>query len=892
MAILVSSTDRRSALEFAAARPVEGFDPGFVERFKADWSAMQNFANSDAAGRHRDDIHSEFVRAFYEQSGVALPMWFRSTEEGVARELEATARGQFDQWKAKNPNSDLTFPDPDAVTEQVIERAGAARARSASAADRSSSWASAVGGFAGTAAGALTDPINMAAMAFGAPRAAGILRTALFEGGVNMVSEAAIQVATSDFKREVDPEFSTGDAAREIAAAGAGGAVLSAGLKGIAAAWHRAATGEWPRHVRDAANVVSREASVPKSRLDRSANGEAVYRAAIEKAADDIVKGRPVEIPQDAFLPANARPGRVYDAEGRSVGVTYEVVEADSLVTSHGDDMSPNPLFPPELQPRDRTRAISQDQVQSIAGNLQPERLGPSPQAESGAPIVGPDGLVESGNARVMALRRAYQAGGVPAENYRAFLRAQNFDISGMQNPVLVARRVTDLDDEARVGFVTAANRSTALRLGASEQALADARLIDDAVLARLEGVDSSALENRDFVRGFMAKLPRAEQGELVDRHGVLSQGGERRVMAALMGRAYGEPALLGRALEDADSNIKSIAGAMGDAAGPWAKMRDAVARGDIPRGMDITDDLLEAVRLVTKARDEGRSVKDMVNQAEMFGGPNEIAKLVARAMFSDDDLKRPVGRAKLTAFLNDYAAEAMKNDAGPRLFGDPLGAPDVLRSSLARVGRTDLEAVAAERLTPERMDEIAEADDTLDAVIMEAERMRAASHGARKPPRPASLTYQELAIVDDVERLAILRDERIAYALAEQIVGVQRGVKGAVRRAAYEVLPFVQQTKPDRSSEAIAKGTALVRSVREKLGIPNAETDPIAFERWRSRYERREKPIMVDLGDGTGPRSLDEIFDEADDEISAAAEIEACALGRMKVAASSPTME
>lgn len=770
-AFVIDDRQRRSALEAAAARPVAGFDPGFVERFKADYDAMRGFSNSDAAGMQRDAVQSEFVRSFYEQSGQQIPFWFRSTDDDVSRELEAVARKQFDAWKAANPRSDLTFPEPDAVNREVIRRAGEVRGQSQALAERSSSFASGLGGFIGMAAGAMTDPINMLTLMAGAGPGAGIIRTALTEGALSAGSEAMIQSATLGFKREVDPDFSVEDALREIAAAGVGGVVIGGGIKGIAAAWQRAATGEWPRHVRDASNAVTREASIPSSRLGKSAQESSVYRAAVEKAADDIVRGRPVEIPQDAFLPANARPGRVYDADGRSVGVNYEVVEARSLVTSHGDDMLPNEAFPQQLQPRDRTRAISQDQVQSIAGNLQPERLGPSPQAESGAPIVGADNLVESGNARVMAMRRVYAENGVNAENYRNFLRSQHFDIAGFEQPVLVARRITDLDDEARVGFVTAANRSTALRLGAAEQALADARLIDDAVLSRLEGVEATALENGDFVRAFMSKLPRAEQGDLVDKAGVLSQGGERRVMAALMGRAYGEPVLLGRALEDADSNIKSLAGALGDSAAPWAKMRDAVSRGDIPRGMDITDDLLEAVRLVTKARDEGRAVKDMVNQAEMFGGPNEIAKIVARAMFGDEEMKRAVSRKKLATFLNDYATEAMKNDAGPRLFGDALDAGDVLRSSLTRVGRQDLEAVAAERLTPVAIEKIVESDETVDAVILEAERMR-------------------------LER-------------------------------------------PD---------------------------------------------LKIDMGDGE--RSLDAIFDEADDEIAAATDIEACALGRTKEAA------
>lgn len=775
MGFLVDPTDQRSALEAAAQRPVAGFDPGFIERFKADYDSMQGFSNLNAQHRQALAAQADFQTRFFRESGQRLPGWIDS----VNFNAEDQARKQFDDWKVQNPQSDLTFPSPEQFQADVENRAGAVRKRSVDLSDRSTSWSSALGGFAGSAAGAMTDPVNLLTVPFGANPAAGVVRSAVTEGGINMAAQAVVSAGSDDFRRRVDPNYSGSEAVYEILAAGAGGAAIGGGLKGIAALWRRTSTGEWPRHVRDAANVVMRDASLPASRLDRSPQGQSVYRSAIEKASDDIMRGQPVVIPESAFLQASARPGRVYDADGRSVGVTYDLAEMDSLITSHNDAMLPNEAFPQQLQPRDRTRAISQDQVQSIASNLQPERLGPSPQAESGAPIIGPDGLVESGNARVMALRRVFNEGGVNADNYRAYLRSQNFDPAGFDKPVLVARRVTDLTDEDRIRFVTAANRSTAMRLGTTEQALADARLLDDAVLSRLQGADGSALENRSFVRGFMSKLPRAEQGELVDRNGVLSQAGERRVAAALMGRAYGEPALLGRALEDADSNIRTIAGALTDAAPEWTLLRDAVARGDIPRGMDITDDLLEAVRLVTKARDEGRAVKDMVNQAEMFGGPNEIAKIVARAMFNDEDLRRGASRTKLSAFLRDYAAEAQKNDAGPRLFGDALEAPDVLRNSLARVGRQDLEAIALDRLSPKAMDELAADAKTAEASIMDAERLIA-----------------------------------------------------------------------DNEAQQLDAGKKTV------------------------------DPVMIDLGDGRGERALDDILREADEEIAAGKEIEACTLG------------
>jgi hypothetical protein len=764
MPMLVDDQQMRAALQTAAQRPFEGVDPGFVERLKSDWTAMREFSNSNASHRNALAAQNDFQVRFFRESGQRLPGWVDSMN---ANAMEV-AQKQFDGWKANHPDSDLTFPTPEELRAQADAKALEARQASEDLSRRSTSVASGVGGFLGTAAGAVTDPINLLASGFGASASAGILRTALAEAGIGVASEALIQGATLDRKQRIDPEFSAEDALLEIGAAGVGGAVLGGGIKGLANLWHRAKTGEWPSHVRDTANVLTREAAVPENRFAKSVQGESAHRAALAKSIDDLMASRPVELPPEAFAQANARPGRVYDADGNSIGVRYEVVDANSLITSHGDDLTPNPAFPPELQPRDRSRALSQDQIAAIAANLQPERLGFSPQAESGAPIVGPDGLVESGNGRVLALRRAYNQGGVSADNYRNFLRSQNFDVEGMSNPVLIARRVTDLEDAARVGFVTAANRSTAMRLGAAEQALSDARLLDGALLDILDGPDVRAAANQPFARGFMSKLPRAEQGSLVDKDGFLSQDGERRITAALMGRAYGEPVLLGRALEDTDNNIKSIAGAMADSSAPWAKMRDAVSRGEIPAGMDITDDLMSGVRLVMKARDEGRTVKDLVNQAEMFGGPDELSKIIARAMFSDMDLRRPVGRARLAEFLRDYADEAMKNDAGPRLFGEALGAGDILKSSLERVGRNDLLRVAEERLAPEAVEKLAEDPLTAEAAIMDAQRLRAERSG-----------------------------------------------------------------------------------------------------------------IKVDLGDGLGERSLDDILNEADEEIAAATEIEACTIGR-----------
>lgn len=94
----------------------------------------------------------------------------------------------------------------------------------------------------------------------------------------------------------------------------------------------------------------------------------------------------------------------VQTAAGQKIAVRPKLVEAADLVTSD------RPEYPKELQPRQRgARAALTEQVASIARNLNPEMLGNAPEADRGAPIVGPGNVVESGNGRVFALRKAYE---------------------------------------------------------------------------------------------------------------------------------------------------------------------------------------------------------------------------------------------------------------------------------------------------------------------------------------------------------------------------------------------------------------------------------------------------------------------------------------------------
>lgn len=645
------------------------------------------------------------------------------TSAGMLGEIQ-TRRIMQRLGKLREERPELGLPeDFDAEIERRADMSLASVVRDARAVDaRPKTWGGLAGSMLGEMQTMITDPVQLPALVMGAGAARGILQAAAIEGGIGFGQSVAVSALTARDRARVDPQFGWSEVAGDAVSGAIGGAVIGGGFRALARGLGLLRGADIPRSLRDAANVAESEAQIASTFRAATAEGEIAQRDGLAKAIDAVVSGEPV---QPSFVPVG-RGGRVFDAEGRAVDVQYEIAEASSLVTSHGHDLAPNPMFPADLQPRDRSRAGSAEQINEIAARLEPARLGPSSDAATGAPIVGPDGIVESGNGRVLALQRVLEADGQKAAQYRAWLDAQGYDIGDIANPVLIARRVTDLDGPERVAFTAAANRATAMRLSPAEQARADARLLDGEVLSKAQPGDIASAANRPFVRDALARLPQAERAGLYDQSGALSAEGRRRLEAALTARAYGDADLLARALEATDNNIRAIGGAMMDAAASWARMRDAALSGAIPAHMDITADLLAAARLVARARDSGVKVADLAAQAGMFGDDlSNIGRALLEGFFRDPEMRRPVARGSIGQFLRDYADEAMKNSADARLFGEPLQAREILTGLGSR---SDLASHIADAVRPERAVEIAAAPEVRSATLQEFDKLRAFS--------------------------------------------------------------------------------------------------------------------------------------------------------------------
>jgi len=377
---------------------------------------------------------------------------------------------------------------------------------------------------------------------------------------------------------------------------------------------------------------------------------------------------------------------RVFLPSGREVPVQYEVVDAGALRTSHRGDGSLNPDFPQNLQPRDRTRDASDLQINRIANNLQPERLGRSSSAMEGAPIIGPDGVVESGNARTIAIIRAYKRGDANAARYRDYLTQQGYDIAGMERPVLVRRRQGDMTPDERARFAQEANAEVGLSMGAAEKASTDATRLNETTLNLYRGGDIESVENADFVRAFVGNVAeRGQEGTLSTARGTISTDGVARIRNALTQKAYGNGPLVAGLAETGDDAIRAFGGGMQDAAGSMAKLASDIAQGRVDPAVDITKGLAEAVQVIKTARENRIPLRDVVGQRDAFGGgvSDQVEALLIAAY--GPELRGRMNRKAFGEMLSDYARLASEQTPAS-LFGDNLGWRDLLKSAGARV--------------------------------------------------------------------------------------------------------------------------------------------------------------------------------------------------------------
>ena len=402
---------------------------------------------------------------------------------------------------------------------------------------------------------------------------------------------------------------------------------------------------------------------------------------------EDVTKN-PARVGRTTEVQSTVHPNTKY-------GFRYRIVDlSDPLVSHDPYTFQENPAYNQILQPRDRSAAASQGQVETMARNLDPNRmLAEAGNLQDGVPIMGPDGIMESGNGRTMAAIRASKDHPERWQAYQDELRNRldqfgltDQSLEGVQQPFLVRERLSNVD---RGSFVKEANTSSTLRMGTLETAKADSQMISDELLHGMDIPDGATLDDvlqsprsKTFVRHFMDQLPDTERGALIDTKGQLSAQGVERLKAAFFAKTYpgvrGEQ-LLQNFFESASPEVRNVRAGMEQTLPAIAQLEAGIRAGRISPSLSIAEDVAaaaDAFRKIKSGTLKFKTVDDYLSQSSMFGDEMDLSP-VGRDILAFMD-KNNRSAKQIREALKGYVEEAAKapppNQGG--MFGGDLAGP------------------------------------------------------------------------------------------------------------------------------------------------------------------------------------------------------------------------
>ena len=420
-----------------------------------------------------------------------------------------------------------------------------------------------------------------------------------------------------------------------------------------------------------------------KGANDRQKKILGAYSEIGDKRSGEANDAQPeVEVEADDGAASDAVEYTVRTPGFKHVNVKHRLVDSSELYASNDKEFDARGgIQPREISESDRTQ-----QIINISNDLDHRSLVASPKSDDGAPIVADhDLVVDSGNGRVMAIRRAYTRG--LADKYKQHLidNANELGIDAdkvrsMPMPILVRQRTTPMTDSERHDFVEKANDRTTLAPGAGERAASDARMMSDATISKYAPSDSGTI-NQSFIDSLMGEMSPEKVAEYT-RNGRLTDDGKKRVKRAVFAKAYeGNKDLIEMETETrGEENIKNILTALNIAAPAFAKSNNK----------DVIPIIAQAVRMVQAGKQPGMNIQGVVAQRGLdFGGPSQsdeaisVAGYLAATMEANKRKTRTLGNM-LAEIANDTEGNNRRAEEGDMFGGDkPRSAEDIIRDAV-----------------------------------------------------------------------------------------------------------------------------------------------------------------------------------------------------------------
>ena len=381
-------------------------------------------------------------------------------------------------------------------------------------------------------------------------------------------------------------------------------------------------------------DVIETTENVTKQVVDNEAQSQPTTVPVIETATNtDTQKKEEVLQNKSANDTIEKNHTTAYTNDNEKIDLLFKVVSVDDLIASNELDGKVNSNYPQELQPRDRSRISSQNQIRQMANDLNPARLAESTSVSDGSPIVGSDNVVESGNGRTLAIKLAYKNG--TADEYRNYIinnaGKYGIDVSNLpQNPILIRERKTEVD---RIEFTRKANESSISSLSATEQARVDAENLTEDVLNLLVANDDgiiNTVDNKNFIYAVISKVFNNEDlNNVVGAEGRLSARGLERITNAIFYKAYGDISLSVRLSESLDNDMKNATKVLLNVAPKVVVIKNGIASEQY-YDFNFSEDIANAVRLFEKCRNEKETISDYAVQTSFIEKESPLVMAMA----------------------------------------------------------------------------------------------------------------------------------------------------------------------------------------------------------------------------------------------------------------------
>lgn len=374
---------------------------------------------------------------------------------------------------------------------------------------------------------------------------------------------------------------------------------------------------------------------------------------------------------------------------------------------------------------------------------------------DRGSPIIGNDLIVESGNGRTIALRRARAA---YPENWAKYqeavkLAAQEYGLSteGIKDPVIVRERITEVNREK---FASDANDPTSAQFSDFEYALKDQKYITDQMLSDLKVAEKEEVEkaifkesNADIVRDFVKNIPTEELNRIMTPDGRLSPAGAKRIINAMLLKIYPDEAgqrLLSVLVDMGDEGIKNLNNVLIRTMGEMAALEGAVKTGKIPEDYALANDLTKAIDVYARLRQQNVRPNDYINQTSIFD--RELDDFQSALLLFIYDNRR--SEAKLRNMISMYVKSALDQPpAGQESMLTPRSTKGEILDGIAKkLGKeTDFASTTrAEEVTPAAISTTGEVvDSTIEQPAAEPVRPQPEEPVARPIPEPIEETEQ-----------------------------------------------------------------------------------------------------------------------------------------------------